>query len=79
MLEGLTVMRLNQQPQPMIIESEVVKALLGGKWSKYHGYGFGSEECWMVTEYGTLTPMDGRSVDANSVPGPQTERETGNG
>ena len=54
----------------MIIESEVVKALLGGEWPEYHGYGFGAEECWMVTKHGTLTPMDGRGFDAEPVPGP---------
>lgn len=67
---GLAVTRLNQPPQPMILETEVVKALLGGKWPEYHGYGFGAEECWMVTEYGTLTPTDGRGVDANPAPRP---------
>lgn len=75
MTHGLTVTQLNQEPQPMIFESEVVKALLGGKWPEYHGYGFGAEECWMVTTYGTLTPMDGRSADAMPVPGPDFRLE----
>lgn len=72
---GITVTELNAPPRPMIIESEVVKALLGGKWPKYHGYGFGAEECWMVTKRGTLTPMDGRGLDASPVPGPDFKLE----
>jgi len=73
--DGLTVTRLNEPPRPMIIESEVVKALLGGEWPEYHGYGFGAEECWMVTKHGTLTPMDGRGFDAEPVPGPDFKLE----
>ena len=72
---GLTVTTLDQTPKPMIVESEVVKALLGGKWPEHHGYGFGSEECWMVTKYGTLTPMDGRGFDASPTPGPDFRLE----
>ena len=56
--------------KPVVIEGDVVKAMLGGKWPEFHGFAFDAVPFWHVTSYGTLTPMDGEDKDSIPIPGP---------
>lgn len=56
--------------KPVVIDGDVVKAMLGGKWPEYHGFVFDQVLYWHVTSDGMLTPMDGADKGANPIPGP---------
>ncbi len=52
------------------LSSALVKLMLGGKWPKFHGFGFNEVHSWAIEKDGTLVPMASGFSDEDLAPGP---------